>query len=72
MSRAKLRVNYEDLQEALNYISTINHRGLAEIELYVDGKKIEITQEEIEKWKFIGLNDVEWIMSQDFEKYYGE
>lgn len=57
-----MKVEIEDILEARNILWRINARwnNLEDIEWYYDGKKVEVTEEEIEEWKFTGLDNTDF------------
>lgn len=61
-----MKVNIEDILDARNFLGSINSKwiGLEDIEWYYDGKKVEVSKEEIEEWKFTGLNNTDF--GEDF------
>ena len=56
-----MKVNIERLEEIKKELNKINSEKLEDIEFYKDGKKIEMSKELIDKWKYIGLNNVYYI-----------
>ena len=46
----------------------INSLNLKEIEWYEDGKKVEISPELIEEFKFTGLCNTDFITTESFKK----
>lgn len=59
---SKIRVKYLDFLTFLNFKSTINLADLHNLELYdFNGNKVEITEEQIKDWKFIGLSNIDFI-----------
>lgn len=51
-------VNVEVIERYLQAIAEINAMKLADIEWHKDGIKIDISPEEVEEWKFVGLSNV--------------
>lgn len=64
-----MRVDISEFEKMLNYRNEINKCDLSEIEVYgKDGKKIEITNEMIDEWRFIGLNNTDFIKEHFINK----
>jgi len=57
----KLCVDVADIREAQGVLARINRVQLQDIQWECDGKVIPVTPEEIEEWKFIGLNNTDCI-----------
>ena len=64
-----MKINIERLNDILGYIALINSRPLSEIELYQHGHKVEVSAEAMEQWKFIGLNNVDFIKAEFYNEY---
>lgn len=60
-------VNIEEIYRAVSELKAINELNLKDIEFYENGKKIDISDEIIENWKFIGLNNHSFIMSEFYK-----
>jgi len=56
-----MRVDIEKIREMQEYRGQINELDLKDIEWYEKGKKIEHSSEEIEEFKFTGLNNIDFI-----------
>ena len=63
-----MKVNIERLEEIKKELNKINSEKLEDIEFYKDGKKIEMSKELIDKWKYIGLNNVYYITTDFYLK----
>lgn len=57
-----MKVNIEDILDARNFLYSINAKWnkLEDIEWHYDGKKVDVSKEEIEEWKFTGLNNTDF------------
>lgn len=60
---SKLRVNVKILEKHIDYINNINSKDLIDIDFYYNRKKMKIDSKYIKEWKFIGLNNVDFIRS---------
>ena len=56
-----MRVNIERLLALKKELNEINFQHLEDIEWCFDGELVEIPEKNIEEWKFIGLNNVDFI-----------
>jgi len=56
-----MKVDIEKLHDAKALINSINSAGIEEIEFYENGEKLYFSAELIEKWRFIGLNNTDFI-----------
>lgn len=56
-----MRVDIERLHELKAELNKINRADIEALEFYEEGKKINVPLELIQKWRFIGLNNVEFI-----------
>lgn len=60
-----MKIALEDLEEVFRYLSEINKKDLKDIQWTRDGKVIDIPEEAIEEFQFIGLNNTDF-----FRRYY--
>jgi hypothetical protein len=58
-----MRVDIERVRKIQEERTKINKADLEDIEWYEDGKKLEISPKVIEDFKFIGLNNTDFIIS---------
>jgi len=58
-----MRVNIEHVRKIQAERMKINKSHLKDIEWYENGKKIEISPKKIEEFRFIGLNNLDFILS---------
>ncbi len=62
-------INSDDILANANQRAEWNNTPLEHITLLdMDGNKVEITKEEIKKWKFIGLNNFDFLLEK-LEKF---
>jgi len=54
-------VNINELLELKEKLNEINSIPLEEIEFYENGELVEIPEELLEQWDYIGLNNVDFI-----------
>lgn len=53
----KTRVDMEDLHKLKEKLRNVNDLDLKEIDLYENGKKVNIQYSTINRWRFTGLNN---------------
>ena len=56
-----MRVDIEHIQYLLDERKKINVPDLADIEFFLDNRKVEISEDVIENFKFTGLNNIDFI-----------
>lgn len=61
-----MRIDVEDIFNLENERASYNKPDLNDIEFYRDGKKVEIPQDELDRWEFVGLNNIDFITSRDW------
>ena len=61
-----MRIDYEDVWQMLEERSAFNRPEFRDIEFYKDGKRVEIPEAVIDKWEFMGLNNVDFVSSDFF------
>jgi len=54
-------VDINELREHLNYINKVNKHNLSEITFMKDGKVLDVSNDDIDEFKFIGLNNVYFV-----------
>lgn len=52
-----MRVDLEKLLEIKAYFKTIEDQDINEIEWYKDGEKLEVDSDQLEEFRFMGLNN---------------
>lgn len=62
-----MKINIEEILELQDRRAKINNALLSEIEFYENGIKIEIDPEVLEEWKFIGLNNTDFIIMDAYK-----
>jgi len=59
----KFKVNIRDFMRAVYYIDTINQQKLNELMIMdEEGRTIEVSDEELDEWRFTGLNNRDFII----------
>jgi len=61
-----MRVDIERVKELQSEIDKINSVSVSELELFENGKQIDISQKMIDTWRYVGLNNMYFITG----KYY--
>jgi len=56
-----MKINIEYIEWLQNERDKINNTPLAEIEFFKDGVKVDIAQETIEDFNFVGLSNIDFI-----------
>lgn len=56
-----MKLNIEDILDAQSTRNKINQMDIKNIEWYLDGKKIFISDETLEEWKFTGLSNTDFV-----------
>lgn len=59
-----MRLDKEKLLALKAELDEINACDLSEIEFYEDGKRVEISAESIEAWKYIGLSNLYFFLDE--------
>jgi len=60
----KIKINIEDVYKLKEKLKKLNKPNIDELELYLDGKKLTISEKTIKNWKFIGLNNYYFIVDK--------
>ena len=63
-----MKVQIEAIIDIKNYLNSINKTDLNDIELYSQHRKIDIDQETIDEFKYAGLNNVDFIISEFYKR----
>lgn len=63
-----MKVDIENVFEIKEKLKMINKAKLEDLEFYLNGERQEVSKEDIEKWDFICLNNVDFIMCYDWRK----
>lgn len=56
-----MKVNLIEFEVVQNYLNKINEKDLTDLELWYNGKKLEFSEEELEEFKYYGLNNTTFI-----------
>ena len=56
-----MRVDVEIVRELKDTLLAINKEKLEDIEWYLDDKKLEIPQKDVDSFKFTGLNNTDFV-----------
>lgn len=54
-------VNVEEILELKKRLNEINKIPFKDIDFYLDGKKITVSDKTIEEWRLIGLNNTDFV-----------
>lgn len=57
------KITIERVTELINIIDNINAIPFEEIEWHLDDKPIQLDSKIVKEWKFIGLNNVDFVRS---------
>ena len=68
LRRNTMKVNIEDLLALKKELNEINFQHLEDIEWDLDGELVEIPEKNIEEWKYIGLNNVDFITTEFYKE----
>lgn len=63
----KTRIDVEKVKESYKQSHYYNNLNLKEIDLYENGEKIEISDELIEEWRFVGLGLEYFIITDTYK-----
>jgi len=56
-----MKLNIEDILDAQSTRNQINLLDIKDIEWYLDGEKITISDETLEEWRFTGLSNTDFV-----------
>lgn len=62
-----MRIDVEKIIALKAELRAMNIVPLEQWELYENGERVEVTKEAIEEWKFIGLNNVDFVMCEAYK-----
>lgn len=62
-----MKVNLTEFEQHMAYRRLINETPLEDIEIYKDGKKIEVDPKLVEDFKYYGLNNTDFIINFGIE-----
>jgi hypothetical protein len=57
-----MEINVEKILIAQKLIDFLNSQNLSEIDFIYNGEKLDFSPEEIKEWKFIGLNNLDFLL----------
>ena len=57
-----VRIDLQEVHEALELRQRINHAELEDIQFHMHGKDVVIDPKEIEQWRFTGLNNFDFAL----------
>jgi len=63
----KIRVDLEEIRDIQDRRRAINRWNIQHIEFFENGKKIEISEEAIEHFKFTGLSNIDFITTEMYK-----
>ena len=61
-----MRIDVEDVFQANEELAKYQRIKLEEMEFYYNGKKVDVSKEHIDQWKFIGLNNADFILDYEW------
>lgn len=61
-------ITAEEIRELKERLRVINSYHFEDIEFYEDEKRIEVSKEQIQNWKYVGLNNVDFITSGAYKE----
>jgi len=56
-----MKLNIEDILDAQSKRNQINSLDIKDIEWYLDGEKITISDDTLEEWRFTGLSNTDFV-----------
>ena len=56
-----MKLNIEDILDAQSTRNQINRLDIKNIEWYLNGEKITISDETLEEWRFTGLSNTDFV-----------
>lgn len=56
-----MKINIEEVLDAQSTRNQINRLDIKEIEWYLDGEKVNISDETLEEWRFTGLSNTDFV-----------
>lgn len=56
-----MKINIEEILDAQSTRNQINRLDIKEIEWYLDGQKVTISDETLEEWRFTGLSNTDFV-----------
>jgi hypothetical protein len=62
LDEGKVRVDIEEVTRVKEYLASINQALLKDIEWYRNGVKVEVSPENLETWRMVGLNNADFCL----------
>jgi len=62
-----MNVNVEEIYKIKRRLAEINLEQLEDITFYANGCSVQVTQEMIDEWKYLGLNNTDFIMTEFYK-----
>lgn len=56
-----MKLNIEDILAAQTRRNQINKMDIKDIEWYLDGEKVTVSDETLEEWRFTGLSNTDFV-----------
>lgn len=56
-----MRVDIQDILNHLEYLRVVNSEDIMNLEFFYEGRSIPISDEKLEQWKYMGLNNTDFI-----------
>ena len=56
-----MKINIEEILDAQSTRNQINRLDIKEIEWYLNGEKVTISDETLEEWRFTGLSNTDFV-----------
>lgn len=65
-----VQISIKDIRKSKEFLSHVNSFNLEDIQFLDEfGQPIEIDPETLEEWKFIGLNNTDFVMMEMFKDH---
>lgn len=70
----RLTVDIEDVLEAYSIVGEFNHHDLDDMDVFADGKKIEISEDKLFRFRNCGLLNIDYFIffDEEWKKNYEE
>ena len=62
-----MRIDIEDVRRIMEERAVIDRLPLKEIEWYEDGKQVEVDAATLEHWRFVGLSNIDFILTSAYK-----
>ena len=57
-----MRVDLDKWVEIFKQTRELNSTKIEDLELYLNGEPVDVPEEDVEMWKYVGLNNVHFVM----------